>query len=174
MSVSGQCRFRAFPSTARGVALAVAAAGLLAGAAACGGGSGPLSKSEYEAKLASLAQGVSSDVSGFATFDPVELGSAPEFLNRVAGTLERFATRLGTVRPPPDVAALHRRLIAGARSAATEIRTLATRVDRAPRAEARRLLAQFTPDRLDGFRRLERAADALAAKGYRISSTAGR
>jgi len=168
------CRSRAFSSTGRRLAAVLAAAGLAVSAAGCGGAGGPLSKSEYEAKLKSLATSVSSDVAEFAAFDSTRLASAPSFLNGVAGTLERFERQLGAVVPPRDAAVLHRRLIADASSAATEIRTLAQRVGAASPAEARRLLAEFTPGRLGGLRRLEETADALAAKGYEFSSTAGR
>jgi hypothetical protein len=146
----------------------------LLGTAACGGnGGGRLSKSEYESKLGELAGSLSGDLTAFSAFDPSDLKSAPAFMRRIAETLDDFAESLSPIEPPRAVEGQHARLIEGARSGATSIRRLAQKLERADEAQAKRLLAQLTPSRLQGLRELQKAAAELAAKGYRVSSTAG-
>ena len=170
MSGTSSWRYRGFSSTGRSAVVVVV---VVLAAAACGGsGGGRLTKSEYESKLGALGSGLTGDLAAFAAVDPNDLKAAPAFLRRVADTLDRFAASLSSIQPPLAVAGQHARLITGARSGAREIRGLAGRLETADEARAKALLARFSPSRLHGLRELESAAAEMAAKGYRISSTA--
>ncbi len=156
----------------KGSAALLVAVSLAALAAGCGGGSGGdgrLSKSQYEAKLHSLSNDLTSGLQSFAAFEPTDLAAAPAFLTKVADTLDGVAATLKGVKPPKNVQPLHDRLIEGSTGAATELRTLVHELNGASPAQTKRLLAQFDPARLAGLQELEQAASALAAKGYRFS-----
>jgi hypothetical protein len=155
----------------RAACLLIAAA-LALGSTGCGGngGNGRLSKSQYESKLHSLSQDLSSSLATFSAFRPTDLSAAPGFLTKVADTLDRVARALKDVKPPKDVQALHARLREGAANAAEELRTLVYKLKGASATRMNQLLAEFDPARLAGLQELERAAAGLVAKGYRFGS----
>ncbi len=158
-------------SVKRTAALLLAAA-LAVGSAGCGGGgSGRLSKSQYERKLQTVGSELQPTLSALLSFDPTNLKRAPLFMTTLADALDRIAHDLGGVEPPQDVAALNRQIAGGAASAAKQLRTLAATLRAAPPERVSILLARFDPRRLTGLRTLAQAADALAAKGYRFSSS---
>jgi hypothetical protein len=146
------------------------AATLAAGLSGCGSGGSHLSKSAYEAKLRSLSTRLTTSLKSFAAFQPTDLAAAPGFLARVADTLDGVARTLAGIRPPKDAQTLHRQLIEGASSAASELHRLARQLTRASSARSKQLLAEFDPARLAGLRELQQAAAGLAAKGYRFTA----
>ena len=158
------------------VAALLITAALALGAAGCGGGSadGRLSKNEYERKLQTIGRELQPTLSALLSFNPTNLGRAPQFMTTLADALDRIAHGLGSVEPPKDVAALHEQIVRGAASAARQLRALAATLRAAPPNRVSILLARFDPRRLTGLRSLGQAANALAAKGYGFSLSAGK
>jgi hypothetical protein len=136
-------------------------------AAGCGGsGDGRLSKSQYEAKLQSaLGSG--------ATRPHVVLDAPVESLTSVASTFGGIASQLSKVRAPADVQLLNDRLVAGAAKAAATLNVLVRRIQGLSPAKLNQVLAEFDASHIPGLAEFNSAARALAAKGYRFSSSGG-
>jgi hypothetical protein len=159
----------------RAAALFIATA-LAVGTAGCGGGGGSgLSKSRYEAKMRSIVQPLDSTLSKLRSFAPTNIGAADDYFQGLAGTFYSLSRQLGQIKPPKDVQALHTRLTDAAGKAADVFQALAQRLRQASPAERQRILADTaTTERLlSALNGVERTANALAAKGYRFSSSAG-
>jgi hypothetical protein len=158
----------------RAAALLVAAV-LVLGSAGCGGaGGGRLSKSQYEAKMQSLARGLASTERKLRTFAPADFSAVTVAFGQLADTFEAYDEQLSSFKPPRDVQALQNRIVAGVGQAAKELRTFASKLSGANRQQIQRLLREFDSSKLQGaLREIELAAAAIAAKGYRIGASAG-
>jgi hypothetical protein len=136
-------------------------------AAGCGGsGDGRLSKSAYEDKLRS------------ALARPVLVNHSPpkaaiDSLDDVATRFGDIAVRLSGLRAPADVQALNDRLVAGAAKVSSTLLALVKKLRDASPAKRNRILAEFDASHILGLDQFDRAAAALAAKGYRFSPNGG-
>jgi hypothetical protein len=145
------------------------AAVLLALAAGCGGGGdGRLSKSEYEARMSALGNSVRLVV-GASDFKDV-----PAEFHTLARQLGEVAARLKAIRPPKDVADVHARIVDGFAKEAAMVKQFAARLHGASPAQVKTLLRQFDSAALAADRQeIADAGKALAARGYKISSSGG-
>jgi hypothetical protein len=160
----------------RAAALLLAAA-LAVGSAGCGGGgSGRLSRSEYEAKMRSVVRELDSVTSALGSFSPADLSAVDTYFGRLGGTFDSLHRQLRQIKPPKDAQALHGRLTDAAGKAARVLQTLALRLKQASPAERQRILTNHasTERLLSALNGVEQAANALVAKGYRFSSSAGK
>ncbi len=131
-----------------------------------GSGDGRLSRSAYEDKLRS------------ALARPLVVNHSPpraaiDSLGEVAARFGDIAVRLSGVRAPADVQALNDRLAAGAAKVSTTLLGLVKKLRDAPTAKRDRILAEFDASHISGLDQFDRAAAALAAKGYRFSPNGG-
>lgn len=161
-------------SYARGVRrplILLAAVALLA--AGCGGGGGgsgattaanptpPLTRSQYQARLRSLIDGISKSIGKTAT-SASKLTKAD--VDRVADAFRTFAERLRQVKPPPAVQALHDRLTQAMGQLADDFPDIAKRLEEAkdPTAAISALLGARA------VQQLNRVITELRAKGYKL------
>ncbi len=144
------------------------------GSAGCGGGgSGRLSKNQYEAKMQSLARGLASAERDLTTLGPADLTAVPATFEALAHTFEAYDEQLSGFKPPRDVQTLQNRIVAGVGQAAKELRTFASKLSGAGPQQIQRLLREFDSSKLQAaLREIELAAAAIAAKGYRIGASA--
>ncbi len=140
----------------RALLLAVALS-LLAG---CGGGGSakPLSKTEYQKAVKSI-------VASFS-FQSVT-GSSSKKLADGQQAIRGVADRLDRLRPPQEVAAAHRDLVAGLRQFADDLGTLDARVREAKKSKNPYAVLGVLA-RLKSFQTLERAQKEFQAKGYKL------
>jgi hypothetical protein len=132
--------------------------------AACGSGSGRLSKGQYEAKLRSAFAAASAGIRS----DPAS-ASSTSLLDRIAKSYDGIAAALKGLRVPTNVQRLNDRLAAAASAKAAGLKKLVSRLNGAPPAERQRLLAQYALDLSD----FDSAAAALETKGYRFRPNGG-
>jgi hypothetical protein len=155
------------------LALLVAAGVLVLGVAACGDSGGPLSKSEYESRMGALVHDAStSQILGGKS---VDFTSVPGYFRKLSKDLADIAAKAKAIQPPRDVADVHARIVAGFEQEAAITNRFADGLDGANVARVKVLLRQFDSS---GFRaayqELDAAGKALAARGYRISSSGGK
>jgi hypothetical protein len=152
-------------------ALLIAAALALGSAGCGGGGNGRLSRSEYQATMGSIVRQLDSALSHLGSFSPTDLEAVDTYFKRLGGTFDRLQGELEQIKPPKDVQALHGRLTDAAGKAAGVLQALARRLKRASPADRQRILTSHdasTERLLSALNGVERAANALAAKGYRF------
>ncbi len=155
------------------LALVAAVGALVLGLAACGEESGPLTKSEYEAQMGALAN----DASTVQTLGgkTVDFTSVPGYFRKLSKSLDDVATRAKAIEPPRDVADVHARIVAGFEQEAAITKRFADELDGASVARVKVLLRQFDSSGFHAaYQELDAAGKALAARGYRISSSGGK
>jgi uncharacterized lipoprotein len=135
--------------------------------AACGGESTRLSKDQYQAKLHAAFVAAQSAAAHRAGSDQVKA------LKAVASSYAGLAATLKGARPPVPVQKLNDQLVAGAAKQAKSLGSLASKLERTPRQERARVLAEFDANRIEGEKLFNRAVAALEAKGYRFRTSAG-
>jgi hypothetical protein len=156
----------------RAVALLLAAA-LAVGSAGCGGaGSGRLSKSQYEARMGALGHTFSSEVLNFKTTD---FKGVPAYFQMLARQLDAVAAQARAIKPPRDVEDLHARIVDGFEKEAAIMKSSAARLRGASAAQVKRLLRQFDSAAFRAaLQEIDDAGSALADRGYKINSSAGK
>jgi len=135
--------------------------------AACGGGDSRLSKSGYESKLKSAFSAANAELG------PAQHSAGSvELLTRIAKSYGDIVGALKGLRVPPNVQALNDRLAAAAWSRTDALKALLAKLEPAPPAKRKRLLAEYDASQIggDGF---DATVAALAAKGYRFRPSAG-
>ncbi len=153
------------------VSLLLVTALSLALAACGGGGAGRLSKAEYERTMQAIRPVLDT---GLRDFQPTDFEHVAAYFGRLGEEVEAVAKRLESIRPPLDVAALHARLVGGETRAAKAFRKLAAELDARSVGAVEEVLRRFDSAPLrDALAEVQQAREAIAAKGYRISSTAG-
>jgi hypothetical protein len=137
-------------------------------ASGCGGGSGRLSKSAYQAKLRTAF----SAAAGRMKTDPGVAGS-PALVASIAAGYGGIASSLRGVHPPGNVQSLNDELVAGASEQAAALNTLVARIRGKPKTVREQILARFDPSSVAGQKEFDRAITALEANGYRFRTNAG-
>jgi hypothetical protein len=155
------------------LALVLGATALASGLAGCGGSSGPLSKSDYEAQMGALVRDASTpQILGAET---VDFTSVPGYFRKLSNSLADVATRAKAIEPPRGVADVHSRIVAGFEQEAAITKRFADELDGASVARVKVLLRQFDSSGFHAaYQELAAAGKALAARGYRISSSGGK
>jgi ABC-type transporter Mla subunit MlaD len=127
--------------------------------------------------MRSIVQPLESALSGLGSFSPADFASVDTYFRHLGETFDRLDRELGQIEPPTDVRALHDRLTRAGGTVAAVLEALARRLGRASSVERQRILASYgaaTQRLLSALNGLRQAADAIAAKGYRFDSTAGK
>jgi hypothetical protein len=141
--------------------------------AACGGGGGggdtrasqpvgpPLTKAQYESQLQAIGKDISSRLG--STLSSTKKNSKKAVDQGVRG-LRRFADELAKINPPPEIAQLHRDLIAGTREFADELPDLIARLDKTNEA-SEALTIVFSSK---SFQKLAKVQQELKKRGYKF------
>lgn len=152
------------------VLIVAAAVALLA--SSCGGGS-PLTKAEYERRVHEISQLLSETLQ--------ETFSSPQFQNRsslkdVADVLregqediEDAAGRLDDVNPPVEIESTHDQLVQGIRDFGKDFGRFADATEKGDLAALQRFSQQISDESLPSMIAVNKATEALKAKGYDIA-----
>jgi len=141
-------------------------------AAGCGGGSGggtstataePLPKAEYESLMRTYGRDVGLGLQN--VFDARTPEQTQNALTTVPPKLERAASEMATLVPPPEIAKQHAQLVAGIRRFAQDL-ARAGRQYRNGNVEGLSSLPAST-----SLRVLQTAYDAITAKGYDLDAS---
>jgi hypothetical protein len=135
---------------------AVAASVVLLGSAC--GGSGRLSKADYQAQVQAVARDLRAASAGLGP------GLEAKPLREEQHSLDRAASTLENLKPPKDAERDNREIAAGLRGTANIFGSLAAAKDDAARARA----ALQALARSGASRRVQRALDDLKRKGYDV------
>ncbi len=150
------------------VGLAVVAALAVAAAGCGGGGEKPLSKEDYEQRVAAIGKDIEARFSdlGAASIDPSNLGALSDLLAKLADALDDAAGRVGDLVPPEEVEATQEKLVQAARELADLVREVADKIKNAPLAELVQIQDKLDVSKSDAFRRLQQAIQEFKDKGY--------
>ena len=154
------------------LALLAVSNALATGLAACGDGGGPISKSEYEAKMGALVREAS--MSQVLRYESDDFASLPAFFRRLSTSLGDMASRTKAIEPPREVAADHAQIVDGFMKEAAIAGRFADELRGASVARMKVLLRRFDSS---GFRaayqEIDAASRAIEARGYRIRPNGG-
>ncbi len=153
-------------------AISLLLAGALAiGAAACGAGGRP-TKSDYEAKMGRLGRDFSAQL---LDFKPTNFKAAQAYFQAMASRLKTVAGEAETIDPPRGVRDIHARIVDGLRKEAAAVQAFADRLRGASVRQVELILRRYDwSDFRAALQQLNDAGAELAARGYRISSSAGK
>ncbi|TML68050.1 MAG: hypothetical protein E6G13_10890 [Actinobacteria bacterium] len=148
---------------------AAAAAGVVAvvGLAACGGGSGQLSKSDYEQKLKAEGSQLRSDLAGL-NFGSIgtNLKLLGTQLGTAQGKIERTASDIDKLKPPKDAATDNTKIADSLHRFATVFGQMKTAANNGDRAKVAALVSTLRTAAQEG----SQATQDLKKKGYTIGA----
>jgi hypothetical protein len=142
-------------------------------APSCGGDS-RLTKAEYERRVNQIAQQLSDTLE--TTFsspqfqNPSSLKDAADVLRQGQKDMERAADRLDEVNPPEDIESVHDQFAKGIHDFARAFGSFAEATEKGDLAALQRFSQQISDESLPSMIAVNRATDALKAKGYDISN----
>lgn len=142
-------------------------------ASSCGGGS-RLTKAEYERKVNQIGQQLTDTLE--KTFSspqfqsPSSLKEAADVLRQGQEDMEAAADRLDEVNPPEEIQSIHDQFVKGIRDFARDFGRFAEATEKGDLAALQRFSQQISDESLPSMVTVNRATEALKAKGYDISS----
>jgi cytochrome c556 len=135
--------------------------------AGCGGGSHPLSKAGYEAKMQTLGDKFGKALGSLgALANPTSAEKTASKVAQAQKLLKQAADELAQIEPPKDIAAAHREYTEGVRELSDKFGEVAKEV----RAGDLKALQKLASADLEATRKIEDGARKIKAKGYDIGS----
>jgi hypothetical protein len=141
-------------------------------AAGCGGGGGGgsrLSKSSYQTQFKSIRSSLSSAASSIGSLKPTDITSLGSQLEKLAGVLDTAVSKVSKLKAPKDIESTQKKLIDGLKSAASELRSYASKVKGTSLSNAGKLVQELeTITSSEPFKKIQAAIQEYKAKGYKI------
>ena len=150
----------------RRACVVLAAVGLAAIAAGCGGGGDRLSKEEYEREMQALSQRLGESVGPLDAASSVD--AAAEAMGEVREAMEEAVGELDEMNPPEDVEEDHQQLQAGVEQFANDLEELEQAIEDGDLEDVEQLAQELQSG--SGLQQVDRATEAIKAKGYDIES----
>jgi len=148
----------------------VAVVVLVALAAGCGGGSGRLSKAQYEQKIQADGKAVQ-EAAGAITSSGASLSGLAVKVAAAEKAAKAAADDLGSVKPPADAADDNAKIVTALRTIEVQLQKLAqaAKAGNTSAVQQAGLALQSSPE----IKAAEAAAKDLKAKGYKIGVLGG-
>jgi hypothetical protein len=142
-------------------------------AAACGS-KARLTKPQYERQVNHIVRQLSatldSTFSSTKLAHPASLKDAAEVLRKGQKSMEEAADRLDALNPPERIEGIHEDLVKGIRDFAASFGEFATATEKGDLAAIQRFNQQVGDQTLPAMTEIQKAVDALKAKGFDMSN----